>query len=283
MRTAPLPDALALSVTGAKHERTDRPCQDAADWATRHGAGAVAIADGHGTCARGDVGAQLAVEVAIEHLLNAADHLAGAALGLEYTEDLFRSQVRRQIVGTWQSRVDAHARALGEAVPDPNTARAYGTTRLFALWTREYLVTGQLGDGEVLLLGDDGRVRRPLPSEPLAFAGETPSLCEPRAWFRLRLTLLPRPETSGLLCLMTDGYTNAYEGDAALDEVVRGYARILDEDGPATLKRCLPDFLKRVTREGSGDDVSVAFLRWPDAHRYPDTDGETDDPLRSPE
>ena len=85
---------------------------------------------------------------------------------------------------------------------------------------------------------------------------------------------------------MTDGYTNAYANDADLDEVARGYARLLDTHGPEALGRAMPGFLHRVSRDGSGDDVSLALMRLPDAATRdpipnPDTrpDGETHDPL----
>jgi hypothetical protein len=255
--------ALTLSVLGAKHERTGKPCQDAHGQASRGAATAVALADGHGTAARGEIGAALAVAVALEHVLGAAEHLgqADAAFRREHTAELFRTQVRRQLVRDWLERVEAHARTSPAEPPvDP---RAYGTTLLFALLTDDDLVVGQLGDGDVLVVTDDGRVHRPLPPEPLAFAGETPSMCEAHAWLRLRIAFQPRPETAGLVCLMTDGYTNAYATDADLDDVARGYARLLEDHGFEAVERALPGFLSRVTRDGSGDDVSLALLHWP--------------------
>jgi serine/threonine protein phosphatase PrpC len=277
--TPPAPEALTLSVIGAKHERTGRPCQDAHARGSRGSATAVAIADGHGTCARADVGASFAVEAAVEHLLEAAAHLEGAGLGLERTADLFQSQVRRQIVQEWHECVLAHAAAQGE--PADGGVRAYGSTLLFALATADFVAIGQLGDGDALLVDADGRVRRPLPPESLAFAGETTSLCEPQAWLRLRVAVLPRPAQPTLVCLMTDGYTNAYASDADLDAVALGYAQLLDTHGTETIARALPGFLQKVTRGGSGDDVSLALMRLPAASApgIPNTSGETHDSI----
>jgi hypothetical protein len=276
-------ETLTFSVVGAKHERAARPGQDAHGHETRGAATAVAVADGHGACARGDVGARFAVDAALVHLLAAWEHLAGAGLSLESTEDLFLSQVRRQIVQEWQECVAAHLQS--QPTPPPDGIRAYGTTLIFALATPEFLAFGQLGDGDALLVDATARVRRPLTPEPLAFAGETPSMCEAQAWLRMRVAVLPRDIAPGLVCLMTDGYTNAYASDGDLDEVARGYARLLDTHGPDALARALPGFLHRVSREGSGDDVSLALMRLPRPIPNPDTrtdtrpDGETHDPL----
>jgi hypothetical protein len=63
---------VAASVQGISHERTGQPCQDA--HAIRLGAGSTllaAVADGAGSAEHSEIGARLAADTAIDHLMNA--------------------------------------------------------------------------------------------------------------------------------------------------------------------------------------------------------------------
>lgn len=244
--------ALGVSVIGARHVREDKPCQDAIAWALRGDALAMAVADGHGTAAHGDVGARLAVQTAVEGLLAFADQVS--------TPDVFEigrlagDPLRQHLVRAWRERVREHG-------PESD-AREYGSTLLFALATPRVLVIGQLGDGDVLLECGSGTAERPLPDDAACFGDTTTSLCLPEAWLALRVRALPPPK-EGVLLLATDGYGNSYPTTTAFDQIAPDYLALLREHGAGAVSDLLPEFLSQVTVGGSGDDITLGLIFWP--------------------
>ena len=67
-----------------------------------------------------------------------------------------------------------------------------------ALATPEFLLLGQLGDGDLILVDGSGTVSRPLPIDPRCFGEETSSLCLPDAPTSLRVLATPVPEGHSL-------------------------------------------------------------------------------------
>ena len=254
------PSFIGVSVRGASHVRADRPCQDAVFDGTRGGARAVAVADGHGSSLRSDTGARMAVEVAVEHLLGLHEAMTPEERGrLSATLEFLRAPTLRQIVQAWVDQVEMH----NAADPAPAGLRDYGTTLLFALATPSLLLFGQLGDGDILVVDADGQVSRPIPPDPLAFANETPSMCEADAWTRIRLAVRPAPTGESLVLLCTDGYANSYADDEVFERIGPDYLKLVRSQGLAGLAPHLPRFLDHVSAQGSGDDVSVALLYFP--------------------
>lgn len=257
---APTPSGVPLvaiqRTIGAGHERSGKPCQDEVGSIRLGDRTAIAVADGHGSSARADVGARLAVEVALTALMRFASDLGDRSGHLAEVQSYAEHPLRVHLTRQWRERVRAHA--ADDTVP----LLAYGTTLLFALATPDFLLLGQLGDGDVLL-GVGEAVSRPLPADPRAFADETPSLCLPEAWQSLRVRALPPPTGDTLLLLATDGYSNSYPDDAGFDAVALDYLRMAREGGLPRLAPHLAGFLRTVTRQGSGDDIGLALAHWP--------------------
>lgn len=250
------PRVVCARVTGARHLRESQVCQDAVREAQDGRAVAVAVADGHGTSARGDVGASLAVEVAVEHLMTFAANLQSSGIAdmaavQAYAEHPMRIQLTRE----WTERVRRHA---GDEQVD---LHLYGTTLLFALATPTYLLIGQIGDGDILLVDAKGTVGRPIPPDPRHFAEETSSLCQSQAWTAIATRVAVRPATESLLLLSTDGYSKSYATDAVFERVGPDYLGMLRDDVPGVQSQ-LPEILEAVTTGGSGDDIAVGMLYW---------------------
>ena len=216
---------------------------------------AVAVADGHGASKHADVGARLAVHVALTSLMRFAEDLGERASNLMEVQECAKHPLRVQIVREWTARVRAK---VGD---DEAPLLDYGSTILAALATPDFLLVGQLGDGDVLLVAEDGTVDIPLPADPAAFADETPSLCLPDAWHSLRMRALPVPSQETLLLLSTDGYSKSYPTDAAFRQIGPDYLDLVRKDGVSDLD--LQGFLEQVTAQGAGDDIGLALLHWP--------------------
>lgn len=217
---------------------------------------AVVIADGHGTSKHADIGARLAVHVALTALVRFAEDLGERASNLIEVQKYAEHPLRVQIVREWKERV--HAKAGDGETPLVD----YGSTLLVALATPDFLLVGQLGDGDILLVNEDGTVDVPLPADPEAFADETPSLCLPEAEHSFRLRVLPTPKQETLLLLSTDGYSKSYPTDAAFKQIGPDYLDLIRKDGVAKLTLDLRGFLEAVTNQGSGDDIALALLHW---------------------
>ena len=114
-----------------------------------------------------------------------------------------------------------------------NPIVAYGATILSVIVTEYYMVFLQLGDGDILVVSEEGEVMRPLPKDERLFANETTSLCLPYAWrdFRVRFQTIIN-SSPALILVSTDGYSNSFEID---EEFLKIGPDILDRlrlDGP---------------------------------------------------
>lgn len=250
--------AAGHKVIGAKHVRDDRPCQDDLCIEQDGSALAVVVADGHGSSAHAEIGAHIAVDVTAKALLAFA-----ANLGAEHRGDpravhgFAQDPFRRLLVREWVRKVHEHDGS------DAVDLKEYGTTLLFALLTREFILFGQLGDGDILLIDETGTVSRPLPPDPACFAEETSSLSLPEAATSLRVMAMPLPETETLLLVSTDGYSKSYATDADFERIGPDYIEMVREDGLFVVAQSLNGFLTTVTTRGSGDDIAFGLVHVP--------------------
>ena len=279
-------------VTGASHQRTGKPNQDALGWLPASGFGlplALAVADGHGSAKsfRSEQGADYAVQVATTTLLDfLACHCADFPLSM--TREELETRQPRELVLRWNARVDADledhpltAEELGQlrekegeracAALARNPRMAYGTTLLAVLVTDAYLAYLQLGDGEILTVSDLGDVTLPLPRDERLFANETTSLCLKEAWKDFRFgfqTLAGAPPA--LVLLTTDGYVNSFRDQAGFLRVGTDLLEMLRTDGVTPVEEGLTGWLTEASQLGSGDDITLGLvIRMPALETYP--------------
>ena len=237
--------------------RSGVPCQDEVGMLQHGDVCAVAVSDGHGTSRFADQGARAAVAVALRALSRFADNLARSKVELPAVREFASHPLRVQIIRDWADEVRSIAGCSDIELID------YGATLLFAVATESFLLLGQLGDGDMLLVSPDGVVSTPIPADPAAFADETPSLCQREAWAALRIRAIPVPAPGTLLLLATDGYSKSYESDQVFAAIGPDYLKLVRTDGFHAVVPHLREFLAQVTQQGSGDDISLALLYWP--------------------
>jgi serine/threonine protein phosphatase PrpC len=149
------------------------------------------------------------------------------------------------------------ARKLIEA----NPAIVYGSTLVAVLATGSFLFLLQVGDGDALVVYDDGNVNRPIPPDPRLFGNETTSLSSPKAANDLRFAFQrftgspPR-----LVLLSTDGYANSFCSDQDFLKVGSDIVEILNADGIDSVTRDLESWLTDASRLGSGDDITAGII-----------------------
>ena len=207
------------------HERDGRPCQDAI---RQHGDASerpiLCIADGHGSerCFRSEVGSRFAVEAAERRCRRFIRFYRDKPT--PQVSKALREELPPNIVRLWRRRVERDlARHPLDSEPKPETESenltrpaaaaagpylAYGTTLLFFAACPRFLILGQIGDGDALILDAAGDTpARPLP-QPAKVGVETESLCQSQASSLFRVMLLPLEPTDArpvAVLLATDG------------------------------------------------------------------------------
>lgn len=258
------------------------PCQDSSRTAELVSAdglpvGLMAVADGHGNKRYwlSDVGSRLACELAVAM---AAKDLAQKHLSDTSPEQ--RKAIRSwladdlavRLVSAWEQAIEAdwQEREVPEEHQDePFSRQTYGSTLALVVLTPYWWAHTGLGDWDLVLLSNDQ------PDQILSQEGNqglhgeaTKSLCLPHAsrCFTARTSVyyLRSDQSQGYgLVLSTDGIRKS----CATDTDHLTLSRYLLEEAQAHQVKIfgvteqLDTSLDRISREGSGDDVSVA-LAW---------------------
>jgi len=272
----------AISVRGASHEQGGHENQDAVRLKNSSGAGDVlllAVADGHGSSRsfRSDRGAALAAECALREL-----HRFVRRLGPETPLSRVRNQAKNRwpkaLLAAWKSTVRAELTAHPftplefAAFPEPppvvkkgeelpvTAYLAYGATLLAVAITPRYILYSQLGDGDILTVGADGVVSRPLPRRHEFMANQTISLCSHHApnEFQIRVDALRGP-VPALIMLSTDGYANCFGDDESFFQVGADFLSYLRSEGVDFVREKLAEWLRQSSHDGSGDDITVGL------------------------
>lgn len=272
------------SVRGSAHVRSGLPNQDAVACSVIPGDDAqpsiaiVTVSDGHGGARhfRSQIGSTLAVNTAINALRAFLPRFTGPDGAASLTQDHIDA-LQRSIVHDWTTAVlaDLESNPLsagelarldregddGRAALEESPALAYGATLLVAAATDDLLLYLQLGDGEILSVSAQGETTRPLPPDERLVGNQTTSLCQPEAWTEFRSAWVVAPNLPALALLSTDGYVNSFRSDDDFLKIGKDYLNILREQGISSLSEELPAILEEATRQGSGDDITLAILQ----------------------
>lgn len=182
---------LSASVIGSNHQRGQLPCQDA------HGvrvlsdeAVIIAVADGLGSAAWAEQGAQMAVTTALATLESAlADH--ASAQSASWTD------IVPAAFGAAYTALEHQAQATNRPLRD------YATTLIVAALTPAGISVGQVGDGGVVVQFADGQLRTLSSPQRGEFANETLPLTAPDALTAVCYTNWAAPVQA--LAVFTDG------------------------------------------------------------------------------
>jgi serine/threonine protein phosphatase PrpC len=286
-------EVLTASVQGFSHLRSETPNQDAAD-ARVSSEGTlpaiVIVADGHGSpkSTRSDIGSGIAVQVAMDVAQKFVGEMRGASLSQvkEYV-DLGKLQAR--IYDGWKQKVKLHfeehppdewkgsaagltsdaTQSTGQSLSRDVPLSMYGSTLLLAILNHDYLLSLQIGDGDILAVFDTSddagqltfKVKRLIPKHEENIANETDSLCmlNPVKAFRYYFQHF-ESQKPAMVFLSTDGYYNSFASDESYQKNCLSLLSTLHSQGIDEVRRELPTWLSEYSQEGSGDDVSVGIV-----------------------
>lgn len=270
---------------GASHEKRGLICQDSSFVVNGAEFVLAAVADGHGSAQylRTDVGSEMAVRSAAHCVREFIENLENPAERLECEKErrVLFSQLWRSVVAKWHDSVEEHFRENPftedelQKIPERkfnyrekylsgDFLRAYGTTLLFAVVTEDFAFAMQIGDGSVSALGDNGEAFDPVPGDERCYGCVTTSMCQDDAVLSGRFCYFGREEIPPAIFLGSDGVDDSYWDRELLHRFYKGLALILIESGLEEGKRQLEEFLPTLTKNGSGDDVSVAGIICPE-------------------
>jgi len=257
--------ALGKSIAGANHKKKglEGSNQDALGCLPKPGEPfIIAIADGHGGDLhfRSKIGSEIAVTQTIQvlqALLKRVKDSPHAALLAVENATVCLSQ---DIVESWCNSVDEDIRNCAPENSDW-TRVTYGTTVLAVAITNEFVLYLQLGDGDILTVAQNGSVTRPIERNKDLIANATTSLCLDDAALQMKMrVILSKIEQPALILLSTDGYSNSFRTDDDFLKAGSDYLEILQEQGPDYVQDSLDEWLEQTSKEGSGDDITLALL-----------------------
>ena len=253
----------AISVLGAAHRRQGKPCQDASLCIELRAGAAVlqllAVADGHGGSRYwlSNTGSALACQLAAQAV--------GEQVALTPLTDqqgwlqLLRQMLPQRIHSAWLAAIEGDWQRRPEAAQQPFTPLTYGCTLGLVVLTPQWWGCSGIGDWDLTAVAADGSAR--LLSEEQGTSGgaeATGSLCQPwaqQAW-GARAQLQPlHPDQPRALVLSTDGVRKSCATDADYLSLCSALLNLNRSE--------LEQGLEQITREGSGDDVSVAMALRP--------------------
>lgn len=238
----------AASVRGARHALRGEPSEDTFGTSETAEVSVIAVADGHSSsqCPRARIGAQLAVEAALE------------VLGNQNPAD----DTGRAIVERWRLLVDQHLAT--DPPTEDEVARGpsymlYGTTLAAAATTRDRIRVFQIGDSDVLLTGNNGTIPSPhmdrngplseTYSLALGDAPESAAYAEyPHERFRVDIVVL-----------MTDGFSSAFADSNWQEQTLEDLRRRLNSMGADELEKSIARWCEGPAKV-AGDDTTLGLL-----------------------
>lgn len=143
---------------GTKHVLEKTPCQDYCLATSVNGCTVLADADGVSSCEHSDVGSKLACDAVVKTVAMASkscrseDTLIERLMSVSFREKLVSIWIKLVMEEISKKNIQSSAEQLKEF-------SKYGSTIMFAVITKNWIVTGNLGDGQILVFNDSYGVK----------------------------------------------------------------------------------------------------------------------------
>jgi hypothetical protein len=188
--------ALRACVTGGGHVRAEVGCQDAVEYGIRDGHTLISVlADGAGSAAHAEVGAQVAVAAALQILSDLA-HLEALTTNIDTHLEAVSGLLR-------QAAAEAREAVRREAEARNTPLRAFASTLIVIINLPCGTAVAHIGDGAVVVRDAAGQLLTLSAPERGEYANETSFLTNENALDTLRLSLFPGVVTH--MAAFTDG------------------------------------------------------------------------------
>lgn len=284
-----------FSCQGESHKVDDKPCQDASFSAVYDNGLAIAIVcDGHGgeRYFRSDVGSRLATEVIRDSVITFVDNIDKSLLiGTSFTAeeaitseevakkqtplDVAFRQLFSSIIYQWNQKIAEHAantaiseweqqhvpqKYLDELHTSETFEKLYGCTLMVYAQTPEYWFAFHLGDGKCISFQQDPQWSFPIPWDERCFLNKTTSLCDSNAINEFRYCYEGDGYFPMAVFLGSDGMDDSFGEDPNLVNFYIQIVKMLVTEGRDATIASIESDLPQLSKIGSKDDMSVAFL-----------------------
>lgn len=284
-----------FSCQGESHKADNKPCQDASFSAVYDDGLAIAIVcDGHGgeRYFRSDVGAHMATEIirnSVRTFVEVVDK--GLFVGQPYTaveaitsEEVLKKQnpvdkAFRQffssIIYQWNQKIAEHAantpiseweqehvpqKYLDELNNSETFEKQYGCTLMVYVQTPDYWFAFHLGDGKCISFQQEPFWHEPIPWDERCFLNKTTSLCDSNAINEFRYCYEGDGSFPMAVFLGSDGMDDSFGEDANLVNFYIQVVKMLVTEGYEATVKSIESDLPQLSKIGSKDDMSIAFV-----------------------
>lgn len=269
---------------GFMHLRNNLPLQDAilasGNLYSESGPIFLAVADGHGDIShfRSYTGANIATSVAVEILGKFAQEVRNsdqsAFKNLLSTANITEA-VLTNIVGKWKKEVLSHLESNPFTSDEltiikdhdsrdyaVNPTIAYGTTLIGCGVVASIALFVQIGDGDVIIMDQSGRIFNPIPIDPSLVSNRTTSLCQRDPIPSFRYSVVDLESTAvDIIMIATDGFGNSQTDRDWYGGVMKDIASFSRKHGTFWIRENLPNWARRcASSEGSGDDTTIGLI-----------------------
>lgn len=265
----------AHSVQGYNHIKANKVCQDASGECHFEDVSIIAVADGHGSdnYIRTDRGSKFAVSAALTAIKAFVQEARENHLPAIPDSEAELVQVSKNILARWYTQVEndvacepfqpeelakvSEKYKLRYASGQYN-AKAYGTTLIAVCMTSEGWFGIHIGDGKCVELLGTGTLCEPIPWDEVCEQNITTSICDSDAIEEFRYVI--QKDFPAALFIGSDGIDDSYSSEMELHELYRNIFIVFAEHGAKVGSNEVRDYLPKITRRGSGDDVSIAGI-----------------------
>ena len=265
----------ARSTQGYNHIKANKVCQDASGSRKFEDVNIIAVADGHGSdnYIRTDRGSAFAVSAALSSIEAFIRKARENDLPTVPDSETDLVQVAKNILAQWYAQVENDIASHPfqaeemEKVSDKYkqryasgkyNAKAYGTTLIAVCTTNEGWFGIHIGDGKCVELCADGSISEPITWDDACEQNITTSICDSDAIDEFRYVV--QKDSPAAIFIGSDGIDDSYPSELELHELYRSIFLIFAEHGGEVGSSEVRDYLPKITRRGSGDDVSIACL-----------------------
>lgn len=284
-----------FSCQGESHKVDDKPCQDASFSAVCDDGLAIAIVcDGHGgeRYFRSDVGARMATEVIRDSVKTFVENInQDMFVGQEFTaveaitsDELVKKQTPidkafRQlfssIIYQWNNKIAEHAantaisewelqhvpqKYLDELHTSETFEKLYGCTLMVYVQTPVYWFAFHLGDGKCVSFQQSPLWSMPIPWDERCFLNKTTSLCDSNTINEFRYCYQGNGQFPWAVFLGSDGMDDSFGEDPNLVNFYIQIVKMLVTEGRDATITSIESDLPQLSKIGSKDDMSVAFV-----------------------
>lgn len=236
-------------IVGRSHAQASTPCQDYVSSRNWRGMACIALADGAGSRAQSEFGAEVAVKATIRFVSRHFDELWAQA-------GQNAASVAQQLLDCCLAALQRKAKRLKCSLED------LACTLMFVAHHRGRYLAGHLGDGFIARLTDAGGVEAFSRPDNGEFSNTTVFVTDPSAPLRFRITR-GEGEGPGGFAIMSDGTAESRYQKASGVPAVGAIQKLLNWNASlpkSQMEAILAANLEQAFAKKSSDDCSIALL-----------------------